>query len=47
MSAKEEVKSGKMSISTAARHFNVPRTTLSDHVRGRVIDFKSPGEATE
>ena len=43
MSAKEEVKNGNMSISSAARHFNVPRTTLSDHVRGRVVDFRCPG----
>ena len=43
VSAKEEVKNGKMSISSAARHFNVPRTTLSDHVRGRVVNFRSPG----
>ena len=42
-----EVRNDKISISEAARKFNVPRATLSDHVNGRVKDFRAPGYERE
>ena len=47
VAAVQEVKNSKMSISEAARKFNVPRTTLSDHINGRVKDFRPPGHERE
>ena len=36
-----------MSITEAATHYNVPRTTLSDHVHGKISDFKTSGPSRE
>ena len=41
--AYEEVKAKKLSITAAALKYNIPRTTLSDHVNGRIQGFKRPG----
>jgi len=36
-------KDGKYKIKEAAREFNVPRTTLQDHLSGRVVHGVKPG----
>ena len=43
INAYEEVKAHKLTITTAAKKYAVPRSTLADHVKGRVTDFKNPG----
>lgn len=41
--AMDDVKSGKSSLSFAARMYNVPRSTLHDRVSGKVEHGKNPG----
>ena len=41
--AMDDVKSGKSSLSFAARLHNVPRSTLHDRVSGKVLHGKNPG----
>ena len=38
---------GRMTITDAATYYKVPRTTLSDHVHGKVSDFKPSGPSRE
>ena len=47
MAAVLEVRNSKMGLRAAARHFNLPVTTLADHVHGRVQNFKTPGHERE
>lgn len=41
--AMDDVKSGKSSLSFAAKQHNVPRSTLHDRVSGKVSHGKNPG----
>ena len=43
LAAMEDVKSGKSSLSLAAKVHNVPRSTLHDHISGRVLHGHKPG----
>ena len=45
--AVQSVNKGAMTITEAAKHYNVPRTTLSDHVHGKIEDFRSSGPSRE
>ena len=46
VAAMEAVSSGKVTITSASREFNVPRKTLDDRVKGRVTHGKKPGVST-
>ena len=43
LAAMEDVKSGNSSLSPAAKVHNVPRSTLHDHISGRVLHGYKPG----
>ena len=43
LAAMEDVKSGKLSLSLAAKVHNVPRSTLHDRISGRVLHGHTPG----
>ena len=47
MAAVQEVQNSHMTITEAAEHFNTPRSTVADHVKGRVRDFNTPGPSRE
>ena len=40
------MKAGNMSVRTAAKHFKVPKSTLSDRMTGRVEEDATPGHKT-
>lgn len=40
------VKNNRMSIRQAAKHFNVPKSTISDRISGRVDEGAKRGKAT-
>ena len=44
--AMEAVSGGEMSVSAAAKRFDVPRKTLDDRVKGRVRHGTKPGVST-
>lgn len=46
LSAMNEVKEGKGTVSSVARKYQVPRRTLEDRIKGRVEHGKSPGPST-
>ena len=46
IAALESVRSGDKSIREAAAEFNVPKSSLGDHIKGRVIHGKKNGPET-